>query len=65
MIRRILWWIVKKCILYLDKDNTLQAYTFPKDEITDYHILVERCLDDVWMFGTRVTTYEELRGNNE
>ena len=60
-MRRLLWWIVKKCILHLDKDNTLQVFSFSKDERTEYHIIAERCLDDVWMYGTRVTPYEELR----
>ena len=59
MKNKILWWIVKKCILILDRDNTLLAYSFAKDEHTDYHIIVERFLVDRHTYGTLEEMYDD------
>ena len=61
MREKILWWIVKRCILTLDRDDTLMAYSFAKDEITDYHIIAERFYPDRHCYGTREEPYPELR----
>lgn len=57
-MEKLLWRIVKICILWLDRDNTLLVYSFAKDERTDYHIIAERFLADRHCFGTK----EELYG---
>lgn len=44
--------ILKKCIKYLDKDNTLLAYHMGVDERKDYVVLVERFYDDHYTSGT-------------
>lgn len=56
-MEKILWWIVKKCILVLDKNNTLLAHSFAKDNVTDYHIIVERFLPDKHCYGIRIEPY--------
>lgn len=56
-MRKVLLWIVKKCIIALDSDGSWLAYSFSKDEVTEYHIIVERFLPDRHCFGTRVEPY--------
>jgi len=58
-MEKLLWRIVKTCILWLDRDNTLLAYSFSKDEHTDYHIIAERFFVDRHCFGTTEETYWE------
>ena len=50
--RDIVGKILKKCIKYLDKDNTLLAYHMGVDERKDYVVLVERFYDDHYTSGT-------------
>lgn len=59
MLNKILWWIVKKCVCIIDRDNLLMVYSFAKDDVTDYHLVVERCLPDVHMYGTHTEHYRK------
>lgn len=58
MIERFVKWVLKKCVLFLDRDSTLMAFSFGRDEITDYHVIVERCFPDRHLIGTREEQYE-------
>ncbi len=58
---KILWWIVKHCIFFLDRDDLLMVHSFVKDDITDYHIIVERSYPDKHYYGTTIETYEEKK----
>lgn len=55
---KLLWWIVKICIFAIDKDDSLLVHSFAKDEITEYHVMAERCYPDKHCFGTRVDYYK-------
>ena len=57
--RDIVGKILKKCIKYLDKDNTLLAYHMGVDERKDYVVLVERFYDDHYTSGTMDYYYNE------
>lgn len=61
-MEKLLWRIVKICILWLDRDNTLLVYSFAKDEYTDYHIIAERFLADRHCFGTKEEPYRRESG---
>ena len=50
--RDIVGKILKKCIKYLDKDNTLLAYSMGVDERKDYDVIVTRYYDDHYTRGT-------------
>jgi len=51
--------ILKKCIKYLDKDNTLLAYHVGVDERKDYIVVVERFYDDHCTYGTQEYYYDK------
>jgi len=57
--RDIVGKILKKCIKYLDKDNTLLAYHVGIDERKDYVVLVERFYDDHYTSGTMDYYYDK------
>lgn len=57
--RDIVGKILKKCIKYLDKDNTLLAYHVGVDERKDYVVLVERFYDDHYTYGTMDYYYDK------
>jgi len=59
MFEKLVKWILRKCVLYLDRDNTLLVYSFGRDEITDYHVMSERCFSDHHEFGTRSEPYRK------
>lgn len=50
--RKIVGEILKKCIQYLDKDNTLLAYSIGVTERKDYDVIVTRYYDDHYTRGT-------------
>ena len=50
--RKIVGKILKKCIQYLDKDNTLLAYSIGVTERKDYDVIVTRYYDDHYTRGT-------------
>ena len=57
--RKIVEKILKKCIQYLDKDNTLLAYHVGVDERKDYIVVVERFYDDHYTYGTKEYYYDK------
>ena len=50
--RKIVGKILKKCIQYLDKVNTLLAYSIGVTERKDYDVIVTRYYDDHYTRGT-------------
>lgn len=63
MFEKLAKCILKKCVLYLDRDNTLLVYSFGRDERTDYHVMSERFLSDRHDFGTRSEPYRKEVGS--
>ena len=58
---RFLWRIVKNCVQRIDKMNcgAFMAFSWGVDEITDYHVIAERSLENCHVYGTRVEYYGE------
>ena len=54
---KFLWYIIKHCILFLDRDNTFLAHSFSKDDKTDFHIIKEQFLEDRYCYGTKEELY--------
>lgn len=56
---RFLWSIVKRCVQRIDKMNcgAFMAFSWGVDEITDYHVIAERSLENCHVYGTRVEYY--------
>ena len=57
--RKIVGEILKKCIQYLDKDNTLLAYSIGVTERKDYDVIVTRYYDDHYTRGTMDYYYDK------
>ena len=58
---RFLWCIVKRCVQRIDKMNcgAFMAFSWAVDDVTDYHVIAERSLENCHVFGTRVDYYDE------
>lgn len=56
-MEKIIWWIIKKLIFIVDRDDTLLVHSFGKDEITDYHVIAERCYPDRHCYGVSEEKY--------
>ena len=52
MFDRIITWLIKRLVLLWDRHNDKIAFSFGRDERTDYSILVERFYDDYYIVGT-------------
>lgn len=52
MFDKIVLWLIKRLILLWDRHNDQLAFSFGKDEHTDYSVLVERFYDDHYTIGT-------------
>lgn len=59
MIDKIILWILKHMILLWDRHGDKLAYSFGKDERTDYSVIVERFYDDYYTVGTEIHSYEQ------
>ena len=61
---RFLWRIVKSCVQRIDKMNcgAFLAFSWGVDEVTDYHVIAERSLENCHVYGTRVEYYEKQEG---
>ena len=53
----VIKWLIKQLILLLDRHNDLLAFSFGRDERTDYSVIVERYYDDHYTFGTAIYPY--------
>lgn len=56
-MEKLIWWIIKKLIFMVDRDDTLLVHSFAKDEITDYHIIAERSYPDRHCYGVSEEKY--------
>lgn len=52
MLDKIITWLIKKLVLLWDRHNDKIAFSFARDERTDYSVLVERFYDDCYTIGT-------------
>lgn len=57
--RKIVGEILKKCIQYLDRDNTLLAYNIGVTERKDYDVIVTRYYNDHYTRGTMDYYYDK------
>lgn len=53
MLDRIITWLIKRLILLWDRHNDKIAFSFGRDEHTDYAVLVERAYD-FWLADDEV-----------
>jgi nucleoside-specific outer membrane channel protein Tsx len=53
---KVLKWIIRKAIQKHDdlSYGGFMAYSWGRDEVTDYHVTAERSYKDVHIYGTRV-----------
>ena len=60
LYRKFIKWIIKRCLLILDKDNDLLILGInTKDENKDYTIIVNRYFNEYWTHGANRYYYEE------
>ena len=59
MLDRIITWLIKRLILLWDRHNDKIAFSFGRDERTDYSVLVERFYDDYYTVGTAMYPYNK------
>ena len=59
MFDRIITWLIKRLILLWDRNNDKIAFSFGRDERTDYSVLVERFYDDYYTVGTAMYPYNK------
>ena len=57
MLDRIITWLIKRLILLWDRHNDKIAFSFGRDERTDYCVLVERFYDTYYTVGTAMYPY--------
>jgi hypothetical protein len=57
MLDRIITWLIKRLILLWDRHNDKIAFSFGRDERTDYAVIVERFYDDYYTVGTAMYPY--------
>lgn len=52
-------WIIRKAVQKHDDLNygAFMAYSWGRDEVTDYHVTAERSYKDIHVFGTRVEQF--------
>lgn len=59
VLKRIIKWAVTR---YDDlREGTFLAFSWGRDEVTEYHVTAERSYDWGHVFGTKVLRYEEER----
>ena len=53
---KLLKWIIRKAVQKHDDLNygAFLAYSWGRDEVTDYHVIAERCYGDIYVYGTHV-----------
>ena len=57
MLDIVITWLMKRLILLWDRHNDKLAFSFGRDERTDYSVLVERFYDDYYTVGTAMYPY--------
>lgn len=60
---RLAKWIIRKAVEWHDRlrNRVFMEYSWPLDDITDYHVYAERSLMDCHVFGTKVEYYDAPR----
>lgn len=59
MLDKIIKWLIKQLVFLWDRHNDKMAYSFGRDERTDYSVLVERFYDDYCTVGTAMYPYNK------
>ena len=57
MYDKIITWLIKRLVLLWDRHNDKVAFSFARDERTDYSVLVERFYDTYYTVGTAMYPY--------
>ena len=59
---KFLKWIIREAVEKHDdlSKRAFLAYTWGRDEVTDYHVLAERSYPDTHIYGTKVDHYEKV-----
>jgi len=60
MADRIITWFIKRLVLLWDRRNDKIAFSFGRDERTDYSVIVERFSDDYYTVGTAMYPYNKM-----
>lgn len=59
MLDKIIKWLLKKLILLWDRHDDMLAFSFGRDERTEYSVIVQRYYDDFYTVGTARYPYPE------
>lgn len=54
---KIIQWLLRHLILLWDRHGDKLAYSFGKDERTEYQVIVQRFYDDYYTVGTSMYPY--------
>lgn len=57
MLDNVITWLMKRLILLWDRHNDKLAFSFGRDERTDYSVIVQRYHDDFYTVGTAKIMY--------
>lgn len=57
MFDKIIKWLIKRLVFLWDRRNDKMAYSFGRDERTDYSVIVERFYDTYFTVGTAMYPY--------
>ena len=63
MLDKVITWLIKKLVLLWDRHNDKIAFSFGRDERTDYSVLVERFYDTYYTVGTAMYPYSKSSGS--
>lgn len=59
MLDKVIKWFLKKLILLWDRYDDKLAFSFGRDERTEYSVIVQRDHDDFYTVGTAMYPYPE------
>lgn len=51
-MEKIVKWLIKRLVFLWDRNRDKLAFSFARDDHTDYSVLVERFYDDYYTVGT-------------
>ena len=62
MLDKIITWLIKRLVMLWDRHNDKMAFSFGRDERTDYSVIVERFYYDYYIIGTVMYPYPKEEG---
>lgn len=60
---KLLWKIVKRLLIFIDRRWPFMAYSMGIDENTTFYILAERCYPDRREYGVTIKYYDKEKTN--